>query len=272
VDNAKYLIDLGADVNARNNNNGTPLHDACLAVARYSVELLLDHGADARLRNNDNNTPMDFYRREREHREAILRVTYPIHWKIRDKLDDEVKRMVLEDGVDVNIRDNDLGEPLHTAIEESRFDLARWLMGHGADLFAMDKLFKRPFDFFKNMSVRREFLIDTIYGYDLLTANSNALWFYYIQEEDLPGTIERVTEYVLEYPNLADVLDDHGRSAVHMACPEAKQVILSTFLWHDRYRIIDARPEHTSATCFVFKALDELDLDDQRKPRKVGRS
>jgi hypothetical protein len=268
-ENARFLLENGADVNARNDNLGTPLHDACLAPHRPVVELLIEWGADPRIRNNDNNTPLDFYRPEWDHRMAILRVTYPIHWKIRDHLDDEVKHMIQE-GVDVNFLDNDLGRPLHTAIEEGRLDLSLWLMRQGADIKALDKLQKTPFDFFRNKDERNQFLIETEYDYEMLTMNSNALWFYFIQEESLPGVVERVRQYVSEYPLLADVCDNHGRSAVNMACAEAKHVILATFLWFDRYRLIDSRPEHTSATCFVYKALDEMDLDEQRKPKKVA--
>ena len=45
----------------------------------------------------------------------------------------------------------------------------------------------------------------------------------------------------------------------------------SVLLWHGRYRIIESRPEHISATCFVFKAVDEHTIDKETsQPVKVA--
>ena len=44
----------------------------------------------------------------------------------------------------------------------------------------------------------------------------------------------------------------------------------SVLLWHGRYRITESRPEHISATCFIFKAVDEQTIDsDTQQPIKV---
>ena len=50
------------------------------------------------------------------------------------------------------------------------------------------------------------------------------------------------------------------------------KVLLDTVrLWHGRYRITELRPEHMSATCFVFKGVDELDIDAETgEPSRVA--
>ena len=45
----------------------------------------------------------------------------------------------------------------------------------------------------------------------------------------------------------------------------------SVLLWHGRYRITESGPEHMSNNCFVFKAVDESDIDKEtNQPRKVA--
>lgn len=41
-------------------------------------------------------------------------------------------------------------------------------------------------------------------------------------------------------------------------------------LLHERYKLLDTRPEHVSATCFVFKAMEEQDMDESSQTRLVA--
>ena len=55
------LLNRGADVNAVDKNNSTPLHDAAKAYGSSAIQvvtLLLRHGADVNAVDNDNNTPL----------------------------------------------------------------------------------------------------------------------------------------------------------------------------------------------------------------------
>jgi hypothetical protein len=79
------------------------------------------------------------------------------------------------------------------------------------------------------------------------------------------GTQAAVQKCVASYSGLASAKDDKGRLAVDIASPSNKQAINALFLWHGRYRLIEPRPEHTSATCFVFKAVDEMELTEEGK-------
>ena len=48
-----WLLSLGAEVDARNNSEATPLHAAAANGQAMSVSFLLRHGADASLTNDD---------------------------------------------------------------------------------------------------------------------------------------------------------------------------------------------------------------------------
>ena len=56
---AELLLAKGVDINARENNGGTPLHRACLRLGRKNVvELLIAKGADVNAGDNRGRTPL----------------------------------------------------------------------------------------------------------------------------------------------------------------------------------------------------------------------
>lgn len=92
---------------------------------------------------------------------------------------------------------------------------------------------------------------------EALAANSFALWFYIIE---LPSSIlsrEVLMHYIQTNPDLVYAVDNLGRKAINVAAQENILVLNSIFLWHGRYRLLESRPEHISATCYVYKAEDE---------------
>jgi hypothetical protein len=56
----KLLIDAGADVNARSEPKATPLHEAAVFNSVAIAEFLLSKGADPDARDRDNKTPLDW--------------------------------------------------------------------------------------------------------------------------------------------------------------------------------------------------------------------
>jgi len=55
---AEFLLDSGADVNAKGERGRTPLHYAVENVAKSVVRILIAHGADASIINDDGLTPL----------------------------------------------------------------------------------------------------------------------------------------------------------------------------------------------------------------------
>ncbi|HBL98295.1 TPA: hypothetical protein DDZ86_01480 [Candidatus Dependentiae bacterium] len=56
---AKLLIEKGANVNAKNLNNQTPLLEACFHYNFKLVKLLIENSANVNAKNNQNKTPLD---------------------------------------------------------------------------------------------------------------------------------------------------------------------------------------------------------------------
>lgn len=83
-----------------------------------------------------------------------------------------------------------------------------------------------------------------------------------LESSRYPGIDKRVLEIVQNNLDFGYAKDANGRIAVEMATPQNKAAINSEYLWYGRYRVAESRPEHTSATCYVFKAFDEENVDD----------
>ena len=97
-----------------------------------------------------------------------------------------------------------------------------------------------------------------------------ALWFHLIQIDDVEGIDEKIGAYVKVQPQLAHVKDKDGRVAADSASMKNKKIINASYLWFGRYKLIELRPEHQSATCYVYKALDEGSLDEHGNPQRVA--
>lgn len=92
-----------------------------------------------------------------------------------------------------------------------------------------------------------------------MKAQKFGVWFTIIS---LPNTGPRVKTYLDKYRDLVTAVDSSGRSALDMAHLSNKDLLSAMFLWYGRYKLIDLRPEHISSTCYLFKATDELELDE----------
>lgn len=76
--------------------------------------------------------------------------------------------------------------------------------------------------------------------------------------------VESVVEKYLErYPDLGAARDNLNRMVWSIAHPTNAIKIRGVLLYHRRYQLMDDRAEHMSATCFVFKATDEIEVNDK---------
>ncbi len=113
-------------------------------------------------------------------------------------------------------------------------------------------------------------LLQYTLSWDMIKANQFNLWFSVITLEEVPATEAFIIRHVEAHPELPEMKDKQGRSAYDMATATHKAIFQDLTLWFGRYRITETRPEHTSATCYVFKAIDEKDRDSNGKLRRVA--
>ena len=116
------LVQAGADVNARDGSDNTPLHEAAANGTPGVVRALLEAGAevDARPRRFDPYSGA---------------ASTPLHYAARNP-DPEVAAALLEAGADVNARGRDGETPLHYAAQNRNPALAQLLLDAGADVNA----------------------------------------------------------------------------------------------------------------------------------------
>jgi len=126
TDLARLLIDEGADLAATDERQWTPLHFAAINGYSKLARLLIEKGADLNARSLDQWTPLDFA--------AINGYS-------------KLARLLIEKGADLNARSLDQWTPLHFAAAHGHTDLARLLIEKGADPHAKNNSGWIPLDF-----------------------------------------------------------------------------------------------------------------------------
>ena len=130
VDTVRWLLDHGADPNARGDPSWprAPIFYAVFAMQFEVVQTLLEHNADINLQSTDGETPL-----------------YWVFSKSgsREKFTDMV-RLLLKHGADPNIGNNDHTTPLHQASSLGSIKAAGLLLSHGAKVDVKDKTGRTP--------------------------------------------------------------------------------------------------------------------------------
>jgi ankyrin repeat protein len=118
----KYLIEDGADIEARSDSQWTPLHSQAYGGHTDGVELLLEHGADIEAKHAYDMTPL----------------ISSIRW---DRI--AVAKLLVEKGANVDAT-NTLGRtPLIMSATEGYFELAKIFLDNNADTSIKDDSYKR---------------------------------------------------------------------------------------------------------------------------------
>jgi len=103
----KYLIERGADVNAKEEYGNTPLHWASIENHIELAKLLIERGADVNAKRNDGETPL--------------------HWaSIENYI--ELAELLLDRGADLEAKDNWGQTPLDNARSDEMKDLLKKYM------------------------------------------------------------------------------------------------------------------------------------------------
>ncbi len=111
AENVKALLAQGADVNVKDNEGRTPLHQTARYRNKELAELLLSHGANVNAKDNSGDTPL--------HAAA----SYPGHT--------ELVELLLAHGADVNAKGKNGETPLHSAEMMGNANMADLLRQHG---------------------------------------------------------------------------------------------------------------------------------------------
>ena len=126
VDVMRWLLNHGADANARNRWGSTSLERAAANMQVEAVQVLLEHNADTNSQNDLGQTPL----------------LATIDWA-KDTLD--VARRLLEHGADPNICSDSHSTPLHEASSNGYLEVARLLLSYEAKVDAKNDKGRTPF-------------------------------------------------------------------------------------------------------------------------------
>lgn len=112
----KFLIRLGADINALSDTGSTPVRSACFMTNIEVVKYLVEHGADIRKSNYNGGT-------------CLINSVQSV----------ELCSYLISKGADVNAKDIQNKTALHYAIQEHRIETTELLLDNGADPFAKSR-------------------------------------------------------------------------------------------------------------------------------------
>ena len=140
AEKAKAFIDGGANINVSDGHGYTPLHYAVENNLKEIVQLLISKKADINTKNNIGQTPLDTA--INQNRKDLLGLLMANDGKPSSIFgaahigDLASVKTFLEEGVDVNVRDQRRQTALHIAAREGHKEVVEFLLDHGADVNA----------------------------------------------------------------------------------------------------------------------------------------
>lgn len=146
-DKVRLLVKEGADVNTLDKNGKTALHLAS-SIGRYSlVEFLVEAGADVHVKDNKHKTAL-VYAIEKNHIKVIVylsnKANEPVLKAKEDTIFSAAKNAKMEEVAyylsqnDIDAVNEDGKTALHIACEAGQFEIAAFLLNHGANIKLLD--------------------------------------------------------------------------------------------------------------------------------------
>ena len=130
ADAVQFLLEHGADVNAKRDDLWTPLHLAFHVGKLEVARILLEHHANVDARTNGGQAPLHLLSRFEPRQDE-----YGIP---------DLARRLLDLGANVNEKDNDNATPLHLASYYKRLKIVRVLLDNGANIDMVNDQGKTP--------------------------------------------------------------------------------------------------------------------------------
>ena len=156
----EYLIEIGADIEARSDGQWTPLHSQAYAGSKDAVGLLLEHGADKEAKHAYDMTPLLNSIRWNRVEAAKVLVEKGANVDSPDTLGrtalilsatkgySELAKIFLESGADIRIKDkSSKRSALHFAALNGHLEIVAELLEKGADVNEKDGAGKTPLDY-----------------------------------------------------------------------------------------------------------------------------
>uniref|UniRef100_A0A8C7YI69 Poly [ADP-ribose] polymerase n=1 Tax=Oryzias sinensis TaxID=183150 RepID=A0A8C7YI69_9TELE len=215
------LLCQGAEPNARDNWNYTPLHEAAIKGKIDVCIVLLQHGADPNIRNTDGKSALDLAEPSAK---AVLTGEYK-----KDELleaarsGNEEKLMALLTPLNVNCHASDgrKSTPLHLAAGYNRVRIVQLLLQHGADVHAKDKGGLVPLH---NACSYGHYEVTELLLKHGACVNAMDLWQFTPLHEAASKNRVEVCSLLLSHGADPTLLNCHSKSSVDMApTPELKE-------------------------------------------------
>uniref|UniRef100_A0A3Q2YLW9 Poly [ADP-ribose] polymerase n=1 Tax=Hippocampus comes TaxID=109280 RepID=A0A3Q2YLW9_HIPCM len=220
------LLCQGAEPNARDNWNYTPLHEAAIKGKIDVCIVLLQHGADPNIRNTDGKSALDLAEPSAK---AVLTGQCHIPFGLSGN---EEKLMALLTPLNVNCHASDgrKSTPLHLAAGYNRVRIVQLLLQHGADVHAKDKGGLVPLH---NACSYGHYEVTELLLKHGACVNAMDLWqFTPLHEAASKNRIE-VCSLLLSHGADPTLLNCHSKSSVDMApTPELKERLSYEFKGH----------------------------------------
>ncbi|WP_265024115.1 ankyrin repeat domain-containing protein [Wolbachia endosymbiont (group A) of Epagoge grotiana] len=233
LDVVKYFVDEGkVDVNLRDNDGQVPLHSASWSGHLDVVEYLISKGADINAKDKDGKTPLDVAT-DQKHNDVVGCLQQILNEQLLAAVQDgdfnKVKDLVNQ-GANINIKDNDDKTPLHYASQSfHHLDIVKYLISKDADIDAKDNNDRTPLDVADSSIIKilrqayldKELLLTVKSEDDLKTINSliakginggeDRHGAYYFAWE---GNLDTV-KLIVEGEGSVNVADKYGCTLLH---------------------------------------------------------